>query len=149
MTRILALTALLLSMAGAAAAQTDRVQTTPAGLWRTFDDHTGRERGLVRIIDTSGTLTGIIAGTIDPTEGARSCDHCTDDRKGRPILGLTIITGMHRDDAGWSGGHILDPETGSVYRCSMKLRDGGQTLVLRGYLGISLFGRSQTWRRAS
>jgi flavin-dependent dehydrogenase/uncharacterized protein (DUF2147 family) len=121
----------------------------PVGVWRTFDDRTGRERGLVRIVEGEGGLTGVVAGTVDPAEGARLCDLCEGGQRGRPILGLTILTGLHRDGAGWSGGRILDPETGSVYRCNLRLEEGGQVMVLRGYLGISLLGRSQTWRRAS
>ncbi len=135
----------LLMLAGAAQAQTP----TPEGLWRTYDDRTGRERGLVRIREQAGQLVGSIAGTIDPAEATRTCDNCTGERRGRPILGLTILTGLHRQGDGWAGGEIIDPETGSVYRCSLHMAQGGAELVLRGYVGIPLFGRTQTWRRAS
>jgi uncharacterized protein (DUF2147 family) len=121
---------------------------TPVGRWRTFDDHTGRERGLVEIHDEAGVLTGTIVGTVDPQDASRRCELCSGDRHEKPILGLTIITGMRQDGNAWRGGEILDPETGSVYRCTMRLTDGGQKLVLRGYVGVSLFGRSQTWLRA-
>ncbi len=72
---------------------------------------------------------------------------CTDDRKDKPVQGLQIIRGMQPDGDAWTGGTILDPETGTIYRCSMHLADGGRTLVVRGYIGISLLGRSQTWIR--
>ena len=122
--------------------------SSPAGLWRTFDDKTGRERGLVRIWEQDGILYGSVAGTVDPAEARRTCDKCRDDRKDRPILRLNIIRGMKRDGDRWAGGQILDPETGETYRCSMRLQGGGSKLVVRGYLGISLLGRSQVWVRA-
>lgn len=120
---------------------------SPVGTWRTFDDHTGRERGLVRIYATKDGLAGRIVATVDPAEGRHVCEKCTDDRKDQPIIGLEILRGMQPDGDGWSGGTILDPESGSVYRCRMHLEEGGQKLVVRGYIGISWFGRSQTWVR--
>lgn len=136
---------IFLMLAGAAQAQAP----SPAGLWRSYDDRTGRERGLIRIREEAGQLIGSITGTIDPAEAARTCDNCKGDRHGRPILGLTILTGLHRQGEGWAGGEIVDPETGSVYRCSLRLAKGGAELVLRGYIGIPLFGRTQTWRRVA
>ena len=121
---------------------------TPVGLWRTFDDRTGRERGLVRIWEQNGVLFGSVAATVDPAEAKRTCDKCRDDRRGKPILGLNIIRGMTRDGDRWTGGEILDPETGQTYRCSIRLEDAGSKLVVRGFLGISLLGRSQVWVRA-
>ncbi len=120
---------------------------SPVGTWRTFDDRSGRERGLVSIYETSTGLAGRIEATTDPAEGRHVCETCTDDRKGQPIIGLEILRGMHADGQAWDGGRILDPETGSVYRCEMHLEDGGAKLVLRGYIGISWFCRTQTWIR--
>ena len=120
---------------------------SPVGKWRTFDDRTGQERGLVAIEDTAGFLSGRIAGILDPKEASRVCELCKDARKNQPILGLTILTGMRRDGDRWDGGEILDPQTGAVYQCAMRLEDGGAKLVVRGYVGLSLFGRSQIWLR--
>ena len=122
---------------------------TPVGSWRTFDDTNGRESGVVVIQDQGGVLSGRVTAITDPQQAARVCELCTDARKGQPILGMTILTGIRADGAAWDGGQILDPKTGSVYRCSMKLEDGGAKLVVRGYIGVSLFGRSQTWLRQS
>ena len=122
--------------------------SSPVGLWRTFDDHTGKERGVVRIWDQNGVLFGSIVSTVDPAEGKRTCEKCPGDRKGQPIIGLNIIRGLRQDGEQWSGGEILDPQTGTTYRFSMRLEDGGRKLVLRGYIGVSLLGRSQTWLRA-
>lgn len=125
-----------------------RAQPSPVGLWRTFDDRTGRERAAVLIQSQGDVLTGRVVSVLDPAERARVCEQCPGERRGKPILGLTIITGMRRDGDHWDGGQILDPQTGSVYRCTMRLADGGRRLIVRGFVGISLFGRSQTWLRA-
>jgi uncharacterized protein (DUF2147 family) len=118
------------------------------GLWHTVDDRTGKPRGLVRIEQQAGLLTGRVVSTIDPADAAHTCDNCPGDREGQPIIGLEIIRNMHRNGDRWDGGTILDPETGKTYRCTMALRDGGQRLVVRGHIGIALFGRSQSWLRA-
>jgi uncharacterized protein (DUF2147 family) len=120
---------------------------TPVGVWRTFDDRTGFERGLVVITETAGVLAGRVIGILDPREAERFCTQCEGVRRNKPILGLTIITGMRRDGDRWDSGEILDPQTGEVYRCVMRLEGGGTKLVVRGYIGFSLFGRSQTWIR--
>ena len=126
---------------------TAMAQTTPVGLWRTTDDKTGQERGLVRVTEVNGALYGRVEKIFDPVEAARACTKCTDDRKDKPILGLDILRGLKPDGDGWGGGQIVDPQTGSVYSASAKLTDGGKHLVLRGYLLVSLLGRSQTWTR--
>lgn len=77
----------------------------------------------------------------------RRCTECTDSRKNQLILGMTIINDLKKDGDKWDGGRILDPENGKVYKCKMHLEDGGQKLVVRGYIGVSLLGRSQTWVR--
>src|SRR5579875_945453 len=103
----IALTALALAMPTAPGVAD---QASPVGHWRTFDDRTGRERGLVRIWEQNGVLYGSIEATVDPAEARKTCDKCTDDRKGKPIVGLDIIRGLRRDGGRWDGGEILDPE---------------------------------------
>lgn len=120
---------------------------SPRGVWTTFDDKTGKAQAVVRIYDQSGKLFGRIERTLTDDDG-KFCVPCKDERKGQPIVGLVIIRNMMPDGDGYSGGDILDPESGSVYRCLMHLEKGGTRLVLRGYIGISLLGRSQTWERA-
>ena len=129
--------------AGAAMAQ-----GSPIGLWRTIDDKTGKERGLVRIFETNGALYGRLEKLYDPAAAGRVCLKCDDDRKGKPLIGLDIVRGLRPDGEGmWSGGEILDPESGSTYRATIKLTDGGTKLSVRGYLMVSLLGRSQVWVR--
>ena len=121
---------------------------SPVGLWRTVDDHTGRERALVRIFENSGTLYGRVERIFDPADAGKICGKCGDDRHDKPLLGLDILRGLKPDgDGAWSGGEIIDPETGSIYRASAHLAEGGRDLVVRGYLLFSLLGRSQTWHR--
>ncbi|WP_233863567.1 DUF2147 domain-containing protein [Paraburkholderia adhaesiva] len=141
----LALASALLGGAIAAHAQT----TTPVGVWHTIDDQTGKPKAVVQISDDgNGQLSGKVVNGLDPNaKPDRKCTACTDERKDQPIIGMTIIDGMQKTGDGWDNGHILDPENGKVYRCKMHLEDGGKKLVVRGYLGISLLGRSQTWTR--
>jgi uncharacterized protein (DUF2147 family) len=122
---------------------------TPVGFWQTIDDHTGQAKALVQISqDANGELSGkVIKGLAANDQPDRRCTACTDARKDQLITGMTIIDSMKKTGDGWDGGHILDPENGKVYRCKMHVEDGGQKLVVRGYLGISLLGRSQTWVR--
>jgi uncharacterized protein (DUF2147 family) len=143
---LIGLAALQLLAPAAALAQAPNLQS-PVGLWQTIDDRTGKPRGVVRIFEAQGHLYGEIVRAFDPNEAAAVCQKCKDDRKDRPVQGLQVIRGLAPDGDRWSGGTILDPETGDIYRCSMRLADGGEKLVVRGYLGISLLGRSQTWLR--
>ncbi len=146
MLRRLACAALLL-LAGSFAAVA-QPSASPVGTWRTFSDRTGQESGQVQIWDQGGQLYGRIVGIRDAAKRDAVCDKCTDDRRGQKVMGMQIIRGMKPDGAQWDGGEILDPENGSTYRCTMRLADGGRKLIVRGFIGISLFGRSQTWLRA-
>ncbi len=120
---------------------------SPIGRWRTVDDKTGKPSGIVRIYEQNGALYGNIEQIFDSTRAGLNCAACTDDRKNNPLIGLNIIRGSKHDGDVWDGGTLTDPETGSVYKSSARLDDGWRKLVLRGYLGISLLGRSQTRQR--
>ncbi|RFU47988.1 DUF2147 domain-containing protein [Paraburkholderia sp. DHOC27] len=139
-----ALAGVLLVSAATVMAQTD----SPVGTWQTIDDSTGQPKALVQISQDGDALDGkVIKGLGANDQPDRRCTACTDDRKNQLILGMTIIHDMKKDGEGWDGGNILDPENGKVYKCKMRLEDGGQKLVVRGYIGVSLLGRSQTWIR--
>jgi len=140
-----ALAGVLLAGAVTAMAQTD----SPVGTWQTIDDHTGQPKALVQIAqDGNGSFSGKVIKGLGPNDQPdRRCTACTDARKDQPILGMTIINDMKKDGDGWDHGQILDPENGKIYKCKMHLEDGGNKLVVRGYIGVSLLGRSQTWVR--
>ena len=120
---------------------------SPLGLWKTFDDKTGSARAIVRVYEENGKLFGRIERSFTPGSEKRVCEVCTDERKNQPIIGLLIIRGMKASDGEYSGGDILDPESGSVYRCRFHVDDSGTRLIVRGFIGISLLGRTQTWVR--
>jgi hypothetical protein len=119
----------------------------PVGLWRTFDDKTGRPGGLLRVFERQGIFFARIERSTTPGDDVRVCTACTDERKNQPMVGLVIMRNMRLAGGQYEGGDILDPRSGSVYRCSFRLVEGGSRLVVRGFIGISLFGRSQTWER--
>jgi uncharacterized protein (DUF2147 family) len=125
-------------------------QDTPVGLWKTIDDDGKTVKTLIRISESAGVLSGVIEKLLDP-KAATVCVKCTDDRKDKPVVGMTIIRGIKHntaDAALWDGGEVLDPENGSTYRLRLRPADGGKKLEVRGFIGAPLFGRSQTWVRA-
>jgi uncharacterized protein (DUF2147 family) len=139
------LTAMILSMlcTGAFA------QATPVGLWKTVDDDTKKEKSLVRIAENGGVLNGRIEKLLDPaTRQDAVCEKCADERKDKPLLGLTIVRNARRDAEDptvWTGGDITDPNNGKVYRLRLKPVDDGKVLEVRGYIGP--FYRNQKWIR--
>jgi uncharacterized protein (DUF2147 family) len=122
------------------------VTATPAGRWRTFDDKTGKAKAVILLYAEKGLLFGRVETLVDP-DAVKICDKCSDERKGQPVTGMVVIRRMKKDSDEYTGGDILDPKNGSVYRCKMRLIEQGRKLSVRGYLGFSLFGRSQTWVR--
>ena len=139
---------LLITLALAAAAGNALAQATPVGLWKTIDDETKTERSLVRISEAGGVLSGRVEKSLDPkTKADAVCEKCTDDRAGKPVLGMTIIRGAKADAdrQHWEGGEILDPDNGKVYKLRLKPVAGGKVLEVRGYIGP--FFRSQQWIR--
>jgi uncharacterized protein (DUF2147 family) len=122
---------------------------SPIGLWRTIDDKTNKPRALVQIVARNGLLFGTVTGILDRRYTDARCQNCSGDRQNQPVLGLEIIRDMRPDGDRWDGGTILNPETGDVYHCRMHLGPDGKTLVVRGFVGISLLGRTQTWQRIS
>lgn len=123
-------------------------QASPVGLWNTISDRDGKPTAVVEIREVNGELSGVVRELLvaaDPEDSV--CGKCSGDRKGQRIVGMEIVRHMHADGDQWSGGEILDPENGKTYRASMKLTDDGKKLVVRGYIGLPLLGRSQTWLR--
>jgi uncharacterized protein (DUF2147 family) len=121
---------------------------TAAGLWKTIDDSTGKPRSLIRISEHNGEFSAVVEkGLRDTDTGDAVCDKCKDERKGKKIIGMTIAKGLKQNGHKYEGGEILDPENGKTYKCKMTLDETGNNLEVRGFIGISLLGRSQTWHR--
>ena len=121
----------------------------PVGVWRTIDDKTGKERSLVRISEVNGELRGMVEKIFDrPGEDpGHLCKDCEGERKDKPVIGMTILWDLKQNGDEWSGGEILDPDNGKIYRCKVTLSEDGRQLKVRGFIGISLIGRTQTWQR--
>ena len=123
------------------------VPQSPIGLWRTFDDKTGKPGGLLRIYEQQGSYFARIESSSEPGDATRRCTACVDERRNKPFVGLVIMRNMKLNDGEYEGGDILDPRSGSIYGCKFRLEQGGSRLVIRGFIGFSIFGRSQTWAR--
>src|SRR6476620_6001908 len=122
---------------------------TAAGLWEQVDDNSGKPESWFKITERNGVYVGNIVKIFSkPGEDENwVCDRCEGAEKGAPVLGLALIKGMRRTGDSYENGTIMDPRDGSVYRALMRLSPDGNKLEVRGYLGISLFGRSQVWNR--
>lgn len=123
--------------------------SSPVGLWKSIDDHTGKAKSLIRISETDGQFSGKVEKLFrgPGEEPDPKCDKCSDARKDQPIIGMTILSGLKKHDDEYSGGEILDPANGKLYKSKMSVVDGGKKLNVRGYIGAPLFGRTQTWVR--
>jgi uncharacterized protein (DUF2147 family) len=133
----------------AAASPVRAAEPTATGLWEQVDENTGKPESWFKITERNGVYEGALVKIFyKPGEDPNwVCDKCQGAEKGRPVLGLTLIKGMQRNGLSYENGTIMDPRDGSVYRALMRLTPDGKKLEMRGYLGISLFGRSQVWNR--
>jgi len=123
---------------------------SPVALWQAFDPDTKQPSGWFAITEHDGVYDGtLVKMFLRPGQDPNVvCDKCKDDRHDQPWLGLQIIRGMKADgDGKYTGGTILDPRDGNVYDAMMTLTPDGQTLVVRGYLGLAFLGRNEYWTR--
>lgn len=117
------------------------------GKWKTIDDETGQAKSIVEVFKKSnGQYYGKITQLLAKSEN-ETCVKCTDDRKNKPLIGLEIIRGLKKSGNEFTGGTITDPKTGKTYKCTIT-RDGNK-LNVRGYVGFSLIGRTQTWHKVN
>jgi uncharacterized protein (DUF2147 family) len=119
---------------------------TVIGKWKTIDDETGQAKSIVEIYEKSGKIYGKIIEIVNPEKRKSLCTKCSGENKNAPILGLTIIKGLVKDGDEYNGGKILDPNKGEEYKCLIVLEEKDK-LKVRGFVGVSLFGRTQYWSR--
>ena len=132
-------------MASAPAFAADILNNTQ---WKTIDDKTGKPKAVVEFKENAnGTLSAQVKELLDPT-AAKVCSSCTGNLQGKPMVGLTIVYDLKPAGAKkYEGGTILDPKSGSTYSLKGQLTADGKKLELRGFKGVSAFGRNQTWHR--
>ena len=116
------------------------------GKWKTIDDETGEAKSIVEIYEKSGKIYGKVVDILRADHKKDVCTKCEGAEKNKPILGMVIISGLKKDGSEYSGGTILDPTNGKKYKCYIAL-DSADKLKLRGYVGISIMGRTQYWTR--
>lgn len=134
------------ALASGAAGAPDARLASPVGLWQPLDS-AGKPLGLIRIFESNGLYYGRIEPSSPADDRTARCTRCTDERHNQPIIGLVLMRHLRPENGQYVGGDILDPDTGRIYGCMLRLTDGGHELIMRGFFGISLLGRSQTWRR--
>ena len=119
---------------------------SPVGTWKTIDDETKQAKSYVEIFEKDGKLYGKVTKILTKGKEDAKCTDCSGALKNKPILGMQILSGLKKDGKEWNGGKIIDPNSGKEYKAKMSL-NGNDKLDVRGFIGISLVGRTQTWQR--
>lgn len=115
------------------------------GKWKTIDDNDGSTKSIIYIFKaTNGKYYGKIEHLFKNPD--KKCTECTDSNKDKPILGMVVVKDMIEKDGKLTGGTILDPNNGKVYKCNMSIDPKTGNLQVRGSLDKGGFiGRTQTW----
>jgi len=121
-------------------------QNNPAGLWKTYDDK-GKPTGYIRVTEQAGVYTGVIEKGLETDKEDKYCTACKDERKGQKLVGMTMMKGVKAKGDFFEGTEILDPFSGNTYRVKLALKEPNK-MEVRGFIGLSLFGRTQVWERA-
>jgi uncharacterized protein (DUF2147 family) len=115
------------------------------GKWQTLDEQ-GAVESIVEVYNFNGKVYAKVIDILQKNKKDALCDKCTGKNKCKPILGLVILKGLEKNGKEWNNGKILDPKNGKYYKCYITL-DNENKLKLRGYIGISLIGRTEYWYR--
>jgi uncharacterized protein (DUF2147 family) len=122
------------------------IENTPTGLWKTFDDK-GNATGYIRISENQDIYSGVIEKGLPSDKEDKFCTLCKDERKDKKLIGMTVIKNVKAKGDTYEGSEILDPFSGNTYRVKLTLKESGKKMEVRGFIGISLFGRTQIWER--
>lgn len=118
------------------------------GEWLTFDSKTNVKDAIVHVYEVNGMYFGKIKKTLQDKDKGIVCYMCRGEDKDKPVEGLVILKNMSEESENeYSGGTILDPWSGNTYDCDIELQNNGNTLQVRGFIGFSLFGRTEIWQR--
>lgn len=118
------------------------------GKWNSKNEKTDEIDCVIEVYEKDGKAFAKVAEIMNDEKRDALCTACEGEKKDKPVLGLDILTGLEKDDDDeWSGGEILDPRNGKVYKCYIKLVEPNK-LKLRGYIGVALFGKTAYWERA-
>jgi len=141
---------MIVSAGALAGEQAITMQPSPVGRWITVDDATGKAKSVVQIWEEDGRLYGKIEQLLqpDPKYPNPQCVRCVGELKDKPVIGMRILWDLRKNGDMWSGGMVLDPENGKSYHCSLELKDDGNRLRIRAFVGFSWLGRTQYWLRA-
>ena len=116
------------------------------GKWITIDDKTGEEKSIVLVYEEKGLVYGKVIDIFDEVKRNRICEKCSGSLKNKPVLGMVFMKNLKKDGNEYNDGIVIDPESGKEYSCYIML-ENENTLKVRGYLGFSLMGRTQYWKR--
>jgi uncharacterized protein (DUF2147 family) len=142
----------LLAAAFALAASSAAVAASPAGSWEIISDTDGKPRVLIELSVVGGVLQGVLTKSLRGEDPNKLCVPCKGAQHNQRIIGMRVLWGLtpaSGDPSSWQGGQILDPDSGNVYSAKLSESADGKTITVRGFIGISLLGRTQTWVRVS
>ena len=138
-------TVVLVSMLSTLFAAPALAQNSAIGLWKNVEPD---KVTLIRLYEDGGKLLGriekVLKNNVEDT--AATCVKCKDENKGKPMAGLQLIWDMKPDGDKWSGGKLLDPDSGRIVNCKLETAEGGTKLLVKG--SIAFLSKTQTWTRA-
>ncbi|MHA8066046.1 DUF2147 domain-containing protein [Aquirufa sp. ROCK2-A2] len=108
--------------------------------------HTENHEGKVTIYKQGDMYYGKISG--GKTPGRKDSNNPDPSARNKELIGTVILKNFKFTGKSWEKGTIYDPNSGKTYDCILKIKDNNKTLDIRGYIGISMFGRTSTWTRS-